>query len=89
MRCGLQRSLVTQLRARIGTTVLVRGWVCRLRVLAKTTFIIVKDCSGEAQCVAATGSLDHLPLKLDDVIEVRGLVRADDRARHGVENSQV
>src|SRR5580704_11361792 len=85
MRRGLQRSLVAQLQTRIGTTVLVRGWVYRLRVLAKTTFIIVKDCSGEAQCVAATGSLTHLSLKLDDVIEVRGLVRADDRARHGVE----
>jgi nondiscriminating aspartyl-tRNA synthetase len=85
MRHGLQRSLVGQLHTRIGTTVLVRGWVYRLRVLAKTTFIIVKDCTGEAQCVAATGSLGHLSLKLDDVIEVRGDVRADARARHGVE----
>ena len=85
MRRGIQRSFVAELHTRVGTTVLVRGWVYRLRVLAKTTFIIVKDCSGEAQCVAATGSLAHLSLKLDDVIEVRGLARADDRARHGVE----
>jgi nondiscriminating aspartyl-tRNA synthetase len=85
MRRGLQRSFVAQLRERIGTTVLVRGWVYRLRVLAKTTFIIVADCSGDAQCVAATGSLTHLALKLDDVIEVWGHVRADERARHGVE----
>jgi len=61
--------------------------VYRLRVLAKTTFIIVKDCSGEAQCVAATGSLAHLSLKLDDVIEVRGQARADERARHGVRST--
>jgi nondiscriminating aspartyl-tRNA synthetase len=85
MRRGIQRSFVAELHTRVGTTVLVRGWVYRLRVLAKTTFIIVKDCSGEAQCVAATGSLAHLSLKLDDVVEVRGLARADDRARHGVE----
>jgi nondiscriminating aspartyl-tRNA synthetase len=85
MRGGIQRSFVAELHTRVGTTVLVRGWVYRLRVLAKSTFIIVKDCSGEAQCVAATGSLGHLSLKLDDVIEVRGLARADDRAKHGVE----
>jgi nondiscriminating aspartyl-tRNA synthetase len=85
MRRGIQRSFVAELHTRVGTTVLIRGWVHRLRVLAKTTFIIVKDCSGEAQCVAATGSLGHLSLKLDDVIEVRGLARADDRAKHGVE----
>jgi nondiscriminating aspartyl-tRNA synthetase len=85
MRRGIQRSFVAELHTRVGTTVLIRGWVYRLRVLAKTTFIIVKDCSGEAQCVAATGSLGHLSLKLDDVIEVRGLARADDRAKHGVE----
>jgi nondiscriminating aspartyl-tRNA synthetase len=85
MRRGIQRSFVAELHTRVGTTVLVRGWVYRLRVLAKTTFIIVKDCSGEAQCVAATGSLAHLSLKLDDVVEVIGLARADDRARHGVE----
>jgi nondiscriminating aspartyl-tRNA synthetase len=85
MRRGIQRSFVAELHTQVGTTVLVRGWVYRLRVLAKTTFIIVKDCSGEAQCVAATGSLSHLALKLDDVIEVRGLARADHRARHGVE----
>jgi nondiscriminating aspartyl-tRNA synthetase len=85
MQRGVQRSFVAELHTRIGTTVLVRGWVYRLRILARTTFIIVKDCSGEAQCVAATGSLAHLSLKLDDVIEVHGVVRADDRARHGVE----
>jgi nondiscriminating aspartyl-tRNA synthetase len=56
-----------------------------LRVLAKTTFIVMKDCSGEAQCVAATHTLHDLKLKLDDALEVRGVVRADDRARAGIE----
>jgi nondiscriminating aspartyl-tRNA synthetase len=79
------RILVADLTGKVGESVLIRGWVFRLRVLAKTTFIVLKDCSGEAQCVSATDSLHDLRLKLDDALEVRGTVRADDRARAGIE----
>jgi aspartyl-tRNA synthetase len=37
------------LKPEIGNAVVIRGWVFRLRVLAQTTFIIVKDCTGEAR----------------------------------------
>ena len=80
-----QRIFIADLKGNTGQSVLIRGWVFRLRVLAKTTFIVLKDCSGEAQCVAATHTLDDLKLKLDDAVEVRGVVRADDRARAGIE----
>ena len=79
------RTFVADLNAKVGESILIRGWVYRLRVLAKTTFVVLKDCSGEAQCVAATESLHDLKLKLDDAIEVRGTVRADERAKAGVE----
>jgi nondiscriminating aspartyl-tRNA synthetase len=82
---SVPRILVADLKSKTGETVLIRGWVHRLRVLAKTTFVVLKDCSGEAQCVAATESLRDLRLKLDDAIEVRGTVRADERARYGLE----
>jgi nondiscriminating aspartyl-tRNA synthetase len=65
--------------------VLLRGWISRLRVLAKTTFIILKDCSGEIQCVAGSESLSHLKMKLDDAVEIRGTVRPDERAKRGIE----
>lgn len=82
---GIRRSLVSELQGQAGKAVVIRGWVYRLRVLAKTTFIIVKDCTGEAQCVAGSESLRDLRVKLDDAIEIRGAVRADDRAKSGVE----
>jgi nondiscriminating aspartyl-tRNA synthetase len=69
----------------VGSQVLLRGWVFRLRVLAKTTFIIVRDCSGEVQCVAPTEALQDLRPKSDDALELRGVVRRDDRARGGIE----
>ena len=65
--------------------VLLRGWVQRLRVLGKTTFLIVRDCSGQAQCVAASEALRDLHLKSEDTVEVEGRVRLDSRAPGGCE----
>jgi nondiscriminating aspartyl-tRNA synthetase len=45
------RILINSIPGHIGDTVLLRGWVYRLRVLASTTFIVLRDCTGEAQCV--------------------------------------
>jgi nondiscriminating aspartyl-tRNA synthetase len=65
--------------------VLLRGWIYRLRVLAKTAFVVLRDCSGEAQCVVATDLIKDLHLKLEDTIEVLGRVRAEQRAGAGHE----
>ncbi|MBZ5579228.1 MAG: hypothetical protein LAP40_21920 [Acidobacteriia bacterium] len=63
----------------------LRGWIYRLRILGKTAFVILRDCSGEAQCVAATESIRNLRLKVEDTVEVRGTVRAEPRAPDGYE----
>ena len=81
----VRRSLISALNPASGEAVVIRGWVHRLRVLAKTTFIIVKDCTGEAQCVATTESIRDLRLKLDDAVEIHGVARADLRAKAGLE----
>ncbi len=47
------RTFIDSLLEHAGEPVLLRGWVHRLRVLGKTTFLILRDCSGLAQCVAA------------------------------------
>src|SRR5262249_21306143 len=80
-----QRTFVQSLEPYIDREVLLRGWVYRLRVLAKTTFIVLRDCSGEVQCVADPELLKELHLKLDDTVEIYGRVRADLRARSGYE----
>jgi nondiscriminating aspartyl-tRNA synthetase len=79
------RIFVQSLSSAISDEVVLRGWVYRLRVLGKTTFVILKDCSGEAQCVAATEALAQLRIKTEDVIEVRGRVHRDERAKSGCE----
>ena len=80
-----QRIFIADLKENTGQSILIRGWVFHLRVLAKTTFIVLKDCSGDAQCVAATQTLHNLKIKLDDALEIRGVVRPDDRAQAGIE----
>ena len=64
---------------------MLRGWVYRLRVLAKTTFIVLRDSSGEVQCVGDSRAFGHLHLKLDDAIEIVGVVRGEPRAKLGYE----
>jgi nondiscriminating aspartyl-tRNA synthetase len=50
----------------------LRGWVYRLRILGKTALVIVRDCSGEAQCVMASEALKEHKLKAEDVVEILG-----------------
>ena len=63
----------------------LRGWVYRLRILGKTAFLILRDCSGEAQCVIASEALRDHKLKVEDVVEILGSVRAEPRSKTGFE----
>ena len=65
--------------------VLLKGWIYRLRVLGKTAFVILRDCSGEAQCVIASEALKEHRLKVEDVVEIQGTVRAEQRSKTGYE----
>jgi nondiscriminating aspartyl-tRNA synthetase len=64
---------------------LLRGWVHRLRVLGKTTFLILSDCSGQVQCLGASEALRDLHLKSEDAVEIEGRVHLDTRAPGGCE----
>jgi len=79
------RTLIGSLHSSLSEQILIRGWIYRLRELARITFIIVKDCSGAVQCVADSASLRAASLKLDEPVEIRGKVRPDVRARAGFE----
>ena len=80
-----QRIFVERIREFVGTEVRLRGWVYHLRVLGKTAFVILRDCSGEAQCVIASEALKPHRVKVEDVVEVQGCVRAEPRAQAGFE----
>ncbi|HET9407450.1 MAG TPA: aspartate--tRNA(Asn) ligase [Candidatus Sulfotelmatobacter sp.] len=85
MEPGKARVFVQSLPKFSNEEVLLRGWVHRLRVLGKTTFLVLRDCSGQVQCVAASDALKDLRLKSEDAVEIHGGVRADQRAAGGFE----
>jgi nondiscriminating aspartyl-tRNA synthetase len=80
-----RRILIQDISVPSSGEVLLRGWIFRLRVLGKTSFIILRDCSGEAQCVSSTEFLRDFRLKAEDVIEIRGIPRIDPRSKAGFE----
>ncbi len=85
MATASQRVFIESLPDFVDKEVALRGWVCRMRVLGKTTFVVLKDCSGEVQCVAAPESIKEHHLKLEDAVEIVGRVRRDARAKSGYE----
>ena len=80
-----QRVFIHSLGQLLQHEVVLRGWVCRMRVLGQTTFIVLKDCSGEVQCVAVPESIKEHHLKLEDTVEITGRVRTETRAKSGYE----
>src|SRR5258708_22970927 len=85
MATASQRVFIESLPDFVDKEVALRGWVCRTRVLGKTTFVVLKDCSGEVQCVAAPESIKEHHLKLEDTVEIVGRVRREGRAQAGYE----
>jgi nondiscriminating aspartyl-tRNA synthetase len=85
MTTASQRIFIELLPNFVDKEVALRGWVCRMRVLGKTTFVVLRDCSGEVQCVAAPDSIKEHHLKLEDTVEIVGRVRREARAKSGYE----
>ncbi|HEY2058607.1 MAG TPA: aspartate--tRNA(Asn) ligase [Amycolatopsis sp.] len=77
----MSRTLVADLRAHVGGTVKIAGWVHRRRELKSVTFVVVRDRSGTAQAVFPQSP----PVTEETVVEVTGLVTANAQAPGGVE----
>jgi nondiscriminating aspartyl-tRNA synthetase len=80
------RSFIGEITPVQGQTISICGWIYYLRVLAQTTFIVVKDCTGILQCVMPTNlNNQDLHLRLDDCVEINGHVNMDPRSQCGFE----
>src|SRR4026208_1729867 len=79
------RTFVSALPSHIEQEVTIRGWIFRVRELARTTFVLIKDCTGVVQCVGATADLRGSDLHIEDAVEIRGRVREEQRAQGGIE----
>ena len=72
----------------VGKTVLIRGWIHRIRWSKKVTFIVLRDHSGIVQCTVKENSPSFQTsrdLTLESSLNLSGKVRADNRAPGGYE----
>jgi nondiscriminating aspartyl-tRNA synthetase len=85
------RTLVRQLTEKVGEQATIKGWLHKKRLLGGLTFIVIRDRSGVAQAlVKDKGEVEKLRgLQVGTVLEVTGVVAADDRAPGGVEIHEV
>jgi nondiscriminating aspartyl-tRNA synthetase len=79
------RALIHSLNPESNDPVRISGWIYRLRQLARTTFVVLKDCTGAVQCTTDTSLLKPLSLKLEMPIEITGYIKREPRAPNGLE----
>ena len=64
------RTLVSELSALVGETVVLRGWVHNRRDLGGIQFLLLRDRSGAVQCV-----FENTPIPLfESCVEIHGTV---------------
>jgi asparaginyl-tRNA synthetase len=77
--------------ARIGERVEVRGWIVHRRSSGKVQFLVVRDGSGQVQCVAGVRDIPaeqweaSAALTQESAVIVRGTLKSDPRQVGGIE----
>lgn len=86
-----KRVLLADLKEHIGSEVNVSGWISDLRNLNKIKFIILRDRSGDMQCVALKSETPEdvfnsiNSLARESVIEIIGTVSKNTESKWGIE----
>ena len=82
---------IRELGTHVGESVTLKGWLVQKRSSGKIKFLVIRDGSGFLQCVAFRNDVppelfdacDRAPL--ESSVQIRGVVRKDDRAPGGFE----
>jgi nondiscriminating aspartyl-tRNA synthetase len=71
----MERTLVKDIKA--GKEVLLKGWIYEIRILAKLSFILLRDKTGIVQCVIQGNLLGKLSdLSLESAVEIKGKTKS-------------
>ena len=80
------RTLSTEVPARIGQTVTLKGWLHNLRELGNVNFLILRDGWGIVQCVVDKTVVAQLKtVQVESIIMATGIVVTAKQAPNGVE----
>jgi nondiscriminating aspartyl-tRNA synthetase len=81
----MQRHMIGDLDRSPEGSVLLKGWIRRIRETKSTTFIVLQDCSGTIQVVADPAKLNREGLRAESAVAIVGRPRRDERAPGGIE----
>lgn len=81
----MERTLVEDLKGRLNSEVLVKGWVERIRELSSVTFLIIRDRTGRVQVAADPRLCADLKISTESVVEIYGRVNPEPRSKTGYE----
>lgn len=81
---NVERTLVEELSSKVGQEVLLKGWIHQIKKFGKFSFVTLRDKSGVVQLILE--DLEILKeLKLETSVEVKGVVKANQKAPGGLE----
>lgn len=83
-RSSVARSFISEVSA-TEKEIKIAGWIHQLRIHSKTSFMVIKDCSGIIQCVMSSDLALDQHFRLDDCVEVFGVVKNEPRSKVGFE----
>jgi nondiscriminating aspartyl-tRNA synthetase len=85
------RKIIKDLPKLVGEKVTVEGWLHKKRLLGGLTFIVIRDRSGLVQAlIKEKGEVEKLRgLQVGTVLQLEGIVAADNRAPGGIELHEV
>jgi nondiscriminating aspartyl-tRNA synthetase len=81
----MPRMMIADLKSPGPKSIVLKGWIRRIRETKSTTFIVLQDCSGTIQVVADPVLLRNLGLRAESAVAIEGTARRDERAPGGVE----
>ncbi|WP_102275906.1 aspartate--tRNA(Asn) ligase [Cytobacillus massiliigabonensis] len=84
MYTNLKRTLAKECIKKVGETIKVQGWAKRVRHLGNISFLVIRERTGEIQCVLE-GELAGFNLETESVIEAIGKVVSTKQTSLGVE----
>lgn len=79
----MSRILIKDLKAQVGQTVEIKGRILNIRKMGSIIFLVIQDYSGLVQVVFE----QEIKASIGESVKVSGQVKADERAKGGVEIS--
>ncbi|KAB7668854.1 aspartate--tRNA(Asn) ligase [Bacillus sp. B1-b2] len=84
MEQSKERVLISEAQVHVGETIVLKGWIKKIRQLGNIGFLVLRDRTGTIQCVLENEQ-NKIKLEKESVVEITGEVVETDKTEVGVE----